>query len=54
MVLVWFSNECEREENSDLPGYLRVANKTGRNVHRQLRFDMPTEEANKRECPTFR
>jgi hypothetical protein len=27
--------------------YLRVANISGRNVHRQLRFDMPSEEANR-------
>ena len=27
--------------------YLRVANSSGRNVHRQLRFDMPSKEAGK-------
>ena len=27
--------------------YLRVANSSGRNVHRQLRFDMPSEGANR-------
>ena len=27
--------------------YLRVANSSGRNVHRQLRFDMPSDEAGK-------
>lgn len=25
--------------------YLRIANSSGRNVHRQIRFTMPTEEA---------
>jgi hypothetical protein len=27
--------------------YLRVANKSGRNVHRQIRFDMPADEASR-------
>src|ERR1039458_5151700 len=26
-------------------GYLRVANRSGRNVHRQIHFDMPADEA---------
>jgi hypothetical protein len=51
---VWTDDELQRltvgEAGNNLASgrdYLRVANRSGRNVHRQLRFNLPSEEASR-------